>query len=228
MQKISRTRHGNWEFDRQYFQWFFDKSGNLDRTRHTNWFEGWFRFISRYVNLSVSPKSEVLEIGCGVGSFCRVLQNKGFKVIGTDISDFILEKAKQTHPSVHFRRLDVEREISLPEKFNYVFALEVMEHLHNPNKALRNVYKILKPEGMFIFSTPSISKQSLQDPTHINVHNPDWWIKKGKKVGFKSFKYKYATLLPWFYRIHQLFSIIIPIRTDIRLISSTCIFFFKK
>lgn len=221
-------KHGNKEFDNQYYQRFLDDKGNVDLRTHLNWFDGWFRFINHYVKISQSAKSRVLELGCGVGVFCRVLYDKGFNVTGTEISDFALEKAKQANPGIHFQKLDIEKEISLAGKFDYIFAFEVMEHLPNPVKALDNIYKMIRPKGVFIFSTTFISNQALKDPTHINVHNPDWWIEKGKKARFKDLKYTYATSVPWLFRLHRIFSIIIPIKIDITNINSTCVYFFIK
>lgn len=225
---MGAIKHGNKEFDRQYYKRFFDNKGNVDLQIHLNWFDGWFRFINHYVKISQPVKKRVLEIGCGVGAFCRILYDKGFNVIGTDISDFVLAKAKQANPGIHFQKLDIEKVISLNGKFDYVFAFEVMEHLPNTAKALNNIYKAISPKGLFIFSTTFISNQALKDPTHINVHNPDWWLKKGKGAGFKDLKYIYATSVPWLFRLHKIFSIILPLKIDITNINSTCVYFFKK
>lgn len=170
----------------------------------------------------------MLEIGCSIGAFAKLLRERGFEVTATDISSFIIKKAKRLQNGVDFRTLDVEEGITIPGNFDYIFAFEVLEHLKNSQDALANVRKKLKDGGTFVFSTPFPSKRSLADPTHINVHEPEWWINKGEEAGFSQRKLVYATFLPYLYRFHRWLSIGLPLKLDMPYINSTCIFFFEK
>jgi len=40
--------------------------------------------------------------------------------------------------------------------FDVISLMEVLEHIHNPQKALNEIYRVLKPEGLLIFSVPFI------------------------------------------------------------------------
>lgn len=64
--------------------------------------------------------------------------------------------------------LDVQEEnleFKVKERFNFIFMLEVFEHLFNPTKALSNIYSLLEPGGKLIGSTPWII------PIHDHPHD---------------------------------------------------------
>lgn len=221
-------KHGNVHFDREYYRRFHKEYSEGELERYYRWFSGWIRFLDRYLPLRDGQGRRVLEIGCSIGAFAKLLQERGFEVTATDISSFIIKKAKRLQNGVDFRTLNIEKGITIPGNFDYIFAFEVLEHLKNPQDALVNVREKLKKGGTFVFSTPFPSRRSLADPTHINVHEPGWWINKGGEAGFSKRKLVYAAFVPFLYRLHKLFSVGFPIKVDLPYINSTCIFFFEK
>lgn len=225
---MNTTLHGNNNFDKKYYARFFRPDGTIDSSTYENWFYGWYNFVKRYVRLEEKKQKKVLEVGTAIGALAKILAKKGFDVTATDISSFILTKAATNNVDIKFKKVDIEKPISLPSDFDYVFAFEVLEHLGKPAAGIKNIKKVLKKGGILIFSTPFVSKDSLKDPTHINVHNPDWWLKLGKNIGFSKVKFTYASFLPFFYRRHRVFSIGIPLKIDNVFANSTCFFFFQK
>lgn len=221
-------QHGNTHFDKVYYRRFHKDYDKKELDLYIRWFSGWIRFLGNYLPLGDGQGKRVLEIGCSIGAFSKLLQERGFGVTATDISSFIIKKAKRLQSGVDFRTLNVEEGVNIPGNFDYIFAFEVLEHLNNPQDALVNVRKKLKDGGTFIFSTPPPSNRSLADPTHINVHKPRWWSNIGKKVGFRDRRFVYATFIPYLYRINGLFSWGFPFKLDLPYINSTCIFFFKR
>lgn len=233
MTKPAKTKklislHGKGSFDKKYFGGVLKKYDQDELNKLMNLFEGLYRFISRYVNLGNKNK-RVLEIGCHIGAFTGVLKKKGYNVTSSDISKFIIQKAKQLQKEIDFRVINIEDPILIEGKFDYIYAIGVVEHLVNPEKAFRNIKKKLKPGGYFIFLTCYLSKQSLSEPEHINVHDHKWWIKLGKKTGFKELKYNHTFWLPYIYKFGRWFSIWLPIRFESPFlgISSSYMFYFK-
>src|SRR5208283_5141313 len=101
------------------------------------------------------PKaSKVLETGCGVGAQTVILarNSPGALITSVDISLESLDKAralikKSGIHNVEFRVADV---FDLPfedNTFDHVFVCFVLEHLHEPLKALKNLKKVLKKGG---------------------------------------------------------------------------------
>lgn len=221
-------QHGQEVFDEQYFGHFFKKY-NLEEIMHYyRFFQGWIRFLDKHLTLKKGQGKKVLEVGCGIGAFAKILDERGFEVDATDISSFIIKKAKKNLPNIKFRIFDIEKETKVDNKYDYIFAFEVLEHLKNPPKALQNFLNMLKKGGVLVFSTPYPTKETISDPFHISVNLPKFWLSAGSKVGFSKVEVKYASFIPYLYRIHSFFSRALPLRIDSHFVNSTCFYFFRK
>lgn len=221
-------KHGNERFDRKYYKRFFDKYTKREFGKYVNWADGWIRFLDRYLDIKNGKSKTLLEIGASIGYFSRVFKDRGFNVYGSDISSYIVKKAGSIQKDIHFFKLDIGKDIKKDKKFDYIVAFEVLEHLEDPKKALKNIFKMLKDNGTLVFSTPFLNKRSLSDPTHINVHDKFWWLDKGKKAGFEKQKVVYATFIPFLYRISSIFSWGFRLKTNIPFVNSTAFYIFEK
>lgn len=220
--------HGKEDFDKKYFGIFFKKYDYSELMFYYRWFKGWINLLDRFLPLKQGSGKMALEVGCAIGAFSRLLKERGFKVVAIDISDFIIKKARKLQNDIEFKVSDIEKGMETKEKFDYIFALEVLEHLSDPKKALFNMKKVLKKNGILVFSTPIPTSQTLADPMHINVRPPKYWISLGKDLGFKKVSFKSAVFVPFLYRFHSLFSIGFPTRINLPFVNSTTLYFFEN
>src|SRR5665647_1716472 len=80
----------------------------------------------------------VLEVGCGSGDNLAALAAGGdYELTGTDIAPGALELAKQRVPQARLLLLDIEK-AALPEQFDLVMSLQVVEHIQDDQVALRH------------------------------------------------------------------------------------------
>lgn len=228
--KTRINEHGDRDFDKEYYSPRYKRYDRKDFLRTYRSQMAWMRFIERYFPLGSIHGKKVLEIGCGLGGFAKILSERGFDVSASDTSAFIIENAKRLNPDIKFSVVDIESNVNgyKDGEYDIIFALEVMEHLVDPKKVLKNLKRKLKTGGALIFTTPYLTKRTTSDPTHISVKEPEAWIRIGENLRFKDLKYKYATFLPFFYRYSILFSIALPIKTDLPIIGYTCFFSFRK
>lgn len=102
----------------------------------------------------IPPNSEVLEIGCGKGSFLKKLFEKGCRVSGLEKSPIYLQapQAKNLNISVVDIEIYAKR---FPLKFEYVCAFQTLQHIANLRSFIDSCIKLLKPNGKLIFSVPN-------------------------------------------------------------------------
>ncbi len=97
------------------------------------------------------PRGKALEIGCGTGHWTVFFQNKGFDVIGIDISEQMIAVAREKYPQLNCQVADAENLAQFPDaSFDAVFAITVLEFVDNPEKVIKQVKRILKPKGYFL------------------------------------------------------------------------------
>ena len=108
------------------------------------------QLLLRYVSRGVS----VIDIGAGAGAFSQRMADLGYEVTALDI-----DNEKFIPSEVPFIEADINRGILLTgdKKYDAAFCLEVVEHVENPWSLLREIYRILKPGGLLILSTPNVT-----------------------------------------------------------------------
>lgn len=114
-------------------------------------------FIAKVLSESLPEGATVLDVGCGNGIISRSLGRKGFNVLGIDVSDKAIEKAKSLNdlPNVRFQLMSAEQLAVSNEKYHAVVCSEVLEHLNEPHKLLNVLYQSLRNEGVLIVTVPN-------------------------------------------------------------------------
>lgn len=96
----------------------------------------------------------VLCVGCGTGEECKHLNSLGAKrVIGIDISRGLIDFAKQSYPDLEFHVMDMEKINFSNNYFDFVYSSLTMHYVKDWTKTLSGIYKVLKSNGTFLFST---------------------------------------------------------------------------
>lgn len=221
------------KFEEDYFEGHYkEKVGEFSPKRDkemSNWFRASFQFVNRYVPIKNSKGKTLLEYGCAYGSASILLHEFGLKLTSTDISELAVKRAKKLHPEITFKTHDMQKPFKMDKKFDYVLAMDVVEHLEKPEQAIKHVYDALKPGGTAIISTPNDLPYKTQDPTHISVKKPEEWKKIFKAAGFSSVTVTPATYFPPFlYRLNWRLNFVFPIQVFSTLFLSTVFIFAKK
>lgn len=99
----------------------------------------------------------VLDLGCGAGWTTAHIHKVTDRVIGTDLSEVMIEVARQKHAGIEFRVMDASR-FDLPDgSFDVVvFSYNGLCYLYPEEKrtaSIREIHRVLKPGGKFIFSS---------------------------------------------------------------------------
>ncbi|MFZ4707718.1 MAG: class I SAM-dependent methyltransferase [Bacteroidales bacterium] len=105
----------------------------------------------------LKPTDKVLEIGCGTGYFTKEIVKTGASVTAIDISPELINIAKQEIKETNASfMLDNAYELSFDDcSFDSVVGSSVLHHL-DIDKAIREMYRVLKPGGYIFFTEPNM------------------------------------------------------------------------
>lgn len=104
-----------------------------------------------------SNGSRALDIGCGGGILAEDFARIGYKVTGIDPSEPSLEEAKK-----HARKvgLDIEYKPGFGEDipfddgtFDVVYTCDVLEHVNNLESVIKEIARVIKPDGIYMYDT---------------------------------------------------------------------------
>jgi len=113
------------------------------------------RLVKTY--LDKIPNKKALEIGCGTGHWTQFFSENNFEMIGIDISEKMIEQAKRKNiPNANFFVQNCENLNFPTENLENVFAITSLEFLENKEKAIEEIYRVLKPEGYFLIGCLNI------------------------------------------------------------------------
>lgn len=99
-------------------------------------------------------KGDCLDFGAGIGDFSRQLQalNRFSSITAIDI----MQPPAQLDKSIKWISCDLNNPTNILEhSFDTIVSIEVIEHLENPRAVVREWFRLLRPNGTLIFSTPN-------------------------------------------------------------------------
>ena len=111
-------------------------------------------------NLLPLDGCKVLDVGCGGGLLAEPLCRLGAEMTAIDASQGAIDVAK-AHAvsqglSITYQNIPIETLANTPtmrEKFDLVYASEIIEHVNNRHQFLQSLRQLLKADGVIIFTT---------------------------------------------------------------------------
>jgi len=147
------------------------------------------KIVGRLLN---SNGKTVLDVGVGTGRFATWLAEKGFEVVGVDISKEMLKKVKgkgQTlSKNMHLLLGDVNFLPFKKEVFDSCICINVINHIPEIDGFLKEVKYVIDPSGVFILNFPNIQSPYL--PIAIIVNLRKLALFKGGKIRSKWFTFR--------------------------------------
>ena len=182
---------GDSSFDRYYYEHCcgdpYYRSEPLMR-----FFDG----VAERIIADIRP-STVLDAGCAIGLLVESLRTRGVDASGIDLSSYAIG---QVHESVraYCRHGSIADE--LPQRYDLVVSIEVMEHMP-PREAEAAIANVCRHTDDVLFSsTPSDYKE----PTHVNVHPPEYWAAEFGRHGFyRDVDFDGSIITPWTVRFRR-------------------------
>jgi SAM-dependent methyltransferase len=137
----------------------------------------------------------VLDIGCAGGYLAEILAQRGFSVTGIDLPGTPHSSA------IHFVAADLDEGLpALDGRFDFIICADVLEHLRQPERLLRQCRERLAPGGALIASLPNSGHayfrghtlvghfpqhdRGLFDRTHVQFYTWHGWVDLLARAGF--------------------------------------------
>lgn len=124
------------------------------------------------------PVEAVLEVGCGEGEVTAQLARffPGARVVGCDLSTRIVAEARKRHPDLHFEEQSIYDAGDHHRGFDLVVACEVLEHLEDPERALKAIARASR-RHLFV----SVPREPLW--RFLNLARGRYWTELGNTPG---------------------------------------------
>lgn len=137
------------------------------------------RHYIRHLPPPSAPGARLLDIGAGNGAFLRVASELGYCVEGIEPDPIAVEACRSAGFDV---RVGALPNSSLKEcHYEHIVLSHVVEHLHYPIEAMRDVWRAIKPGGRIWLSTPNLNSaglrrwgphwRGLEPPRHLVLYN---------------------------------------------------------
>ena len=120
----------------------------------------WYRVRRKIINSIIEKEAkekkrglDILDIGCGTGALINELQKYG-KVVGIDRSEEALNFCRERG----ITDVKLGSAAKIPEsdkKYDAVMALDLLEHLDDDREAMREIKRVLRPDGIAIIFVPA-------------------------------------------------------------------------
>ncbi len=141
--------------------------------------------------INALPPGRLLDVGCGLGFLLSGLK-AGWDRHGVEVSAFAAEHAR-AHGHIHLG--PIEEAGYADEHFDVVVIHHVIEHLEDPIGMLKELRRVLKPDGWLILGTPDFDSGAarrfgekyrlLHDVTHISLFSNDSMHRFVRDHGFR-------------------------------------------
>jgi 2-polyprenyl-3-methyl-5-hydroxy-6-metoxy-1,4-benzoquinol methylase len=129
-----------------YFERLWSEMADLEPER--------FALRRDFAISALEPRSRAIDVGCGSGWFAGALADEGFSVVGVEVAEEPVRRARARFPDLEFL---VVREGELPfadGSFDGAWMGEVLEHVQDGLGLLAEVARVLRPGGRVAVSTP--------------------------------------------------------------------------
>ena len=152
-------------------------------------------FLSLSESLGGLSGRRVLDVGCGVGRWSRLMSGFGAKVTGIDLQSETLRDNRTSMQGCRFVEMGAESLAFASKSFDLATSVTVLQHLPDEiqNAAITEIRRVLVDGGAFLLLEGTKDRGAA-----VFSHREDWWCAKARAAGFeleRSEHYDFAPLI---------------------------------
>jgi 2-polyprenyl-6-hydroxyphenyl methylase/3-demethylubiquinone-9 3-methyltransferase len=121
-------------------------------------------WADRHIRAAIGGPARLLDIGCGAGLASEAMARLGHDVLGIDAAPEVIQAARAHADgqglTVSYRCMTAEALLAEGARFQAITALEVIEHVADPQDFLASLAGLLEPGGVLVLSTLNRTRRS--------------------------------------------------------------------
>jgi SAM-dependent methyltransferase len=166
-----------------WFQQWFDEN-YLILYRHRNRSEAKKQVQLIIDTVNPSKDAAILDLACGEGRYTMLLDEKGYRVTGLDLSETLVTRGREKYPQLDLRVGDMRH---IPGKFDLILSLFTsfgyFETDEENEEVVRSVYEALNPGGVYWLDF--LNAQELESnlvPESVSQLSPEIRVIENRKI----------------------------------------------
>ncbi|UII33385.1 methyltransferase domain-containing protein [Fulvivirga ulvae] len=141
------------------------------------------RLLKAYYLAEDFVKGDLLEIGCGEGRGISLLKDKSTSYTAIDKIASVLEALKEKYNDVTFIQDNIPPFGKVESNsYDVIISFQVIEHIKKDRQFLEEIYRVLKPGGKALLTTPNIKMTLTRNPWHIREYTADQLESLAKEI----------------------------------------------
>lgn len=177
-------------FDEKYFSTNTYANVSFAKFSQYWWSNRFYAILARRYG---SRGTRLLEIGSGLGHLVAQLEDS-FETHGLDVNYWAVRESKAVVNRTNLQTASAQELPFADKSFNVVIIKHIVEHLPEPERAIKEIGRVTEPGGTLILATPNLDSLlkpwkgdswiGYQDPTHISLKRPAEWVSFIEGAGF--------------------------------------------
>lgn len=156
------------------------------------------KYVSALAFLQAGTGETILDAGCGDGALSAQMAPHCKAVHAIDVAGNAFAREYSGIPNVHFAKMNIEELAFHDGFFDKIVCVEALEHVLDPEKAVAEFYRALRPGGLLVLTYPTINrslirtilqKLKLKEEVKMYEHLSEWSyddvIKNVTRAGFE-------------------------------------------
>ncbi len=129
------------------------------------------RLLKPYTIVKEEISGNVLELGCGEGRGIEMVLPRVDSFLGLDKIDEVIQNLTERFPEGQFMQ-SVFPPVGILETgvFDFIISFQVIEHIREDRFFLEEIYRLLRPGGLAIITTPNIKMSLSRNPWHVREY----------------------------------------------------------
>lgn len=129
------------------------------------------RLLKAYYLAKPYIKGTLLELGCGEGRGVELLAPLADSYVALDKIGEVIDSLKAKYPDLDFQQAVFPPFTTIADNtFDTIVSFQVIEHVKADGDFLAEIYRVLKPGGRAILTTPNIKKTLTRNPWHVREY----------------------------------------------------------